>query len=285
MRMLSRIALFLSVVVGLVTFSPVRVRAAEPLHVAAAISLKDALEAIARQYAVDTGGRVEFTFGASGQLLAQAKNGAPIDIFISAAEAQVDALEKDNLAVAGSRQIIATNELVVIVPAASKDAPKDLPDLASPRFRRLAIGEPKTVPAGQYAQQALASSGMEQKLRERLVYGLNVRQVLEYVARAEVDAGIVYRSDTRSGPAGDKVKAAFAIAESAHDPIVYPAVILRTSRDEQAARGFLEYLAKPQAAETFAQWGFGPIPARAARIKRRRPRRIHSRRNERAHAD
>jgi molybdate transport system substrate-binding protein len=238
---------------------------AETINVAAAISLKESLQEIARAYAADTGDRVEFTFGASGQLMAQIKNGAPIDAFISAANKQVDDLDKAGLIDAKTRRVVAGNSLVLIVPA---DAPAGLSNfkgLADDRIRRLAIGEPRTVPVGQYAQQVLRKLELEQRLSDggRLVYGSNVRQVLDYVERGEVGAGIVYATDARE--AGDaKVKVVATADPTTHEPIVYPGVLVKTSRKREAAVRFLDYLGSDKARKVFEAKGFAPAQADAA---------------------
>ncbi|HEY7115443.1 MAG TPA: molybdate ABC transporter substrate-binding protein, partial [Tepidisphaeraceae bacterium] len=152
---------------------------AETITVAAAVSLKESMLEIAKAFAIDTGDHVEFTFGASGQLMAQVRNGAPIDAFISAANKQVDDLERAGLVDAKTRRVVVGNSLVLIVPAAGGGTARltDFSALADRRVRKLAIGEPRTVPAGQYAQQVLRQFGLEEKLSSggRLVYGSNVR--------------------------------------------------------------------------------------------------------------
>jgi molybdate transport system substrate-binding protein len=105
--------------------------------------------------------------------------------------------------------------------------------------KKLALGEPKTVPAGQYATQTLEKLKLTAPLSGKLVYGSNVRQVLDYVIRGEVTAGIVYATDAKQ--AGDKVKIVATAAEDSHDPIVYPAVVVKKSASAAAAKRFLDY--------------------------------------------
>ena len=125
------------------------------LRVGAAISLRPALEEITAHFERETGRPVELSFGSSGQVMGQIRSGAPIDVFISAAQQQVDQLAADGLVDEGSRRVIARNALVLIVPTEAVGAPESFADLAGPGVKRLAIGEPRTVPAGQYAQQVL----------------------------------------------------------------------------------------------------------------------------------
>ena len=224
-----------------------------PLTVAAAISLKDTLTQLARDYRDAGGGPVEFTYGSSGQLATQIRGGAPIDLFISAAHEQVDDLARAGLVDADSVRVVAGNRLVVIVPPSSA-GPSDLKQLAEARYARVAIGEPRTVPAGQYAEQALRSAGVADRVRGRLVYGANVRQVLDYVQRGEVDAGIVYATDARQ--AGAAVQVTLEIDPALHDPVEYPAAVVKGSKRPDVARRFLEYLGSPKAREAFGAHGF-----------------------------
>jgi molybdate transport system substrate-binding protein len=233
----------------------------QPLRVAAAISLKEALEAIAGDYERNAKVTLEFSFGSSGQLLAQIRNGAPLDAFISAAQDQVDALERDELIRDRSRRIVAGNRLVLIAPRQSAPGISRFQDLADDAMKRLAIGDPGTVPAGQYARQVLEHLKLADALKERLVYGTNVRQVLDYVARGEVSAGIVYATDTC---VQGRTVEVIATAEPAwHQPIEYPAVVLSTSRRPDVAQKFLDALGEPPALDVFKRFGFS-IPANAA---------------------
>jgi molybdate transport system substrate-binding protein len=228
----------------------------QTIRVAAAISLRDALQPIREAFEKQTPYKLELTFGASGQLLAQIKAGAEIDAFISAANAQVDDLEKSELTLRGTRRVIAGNQMVLIVPAAAKDPPQSLGALAEDRFRRIAIGQPGIVPAGHYAMQVFQSLKLDEKLKEKLVYGANVRQVLTYVEQGEVAAGMVYRTDAIVS--GDKVRVVATAGADSHDPIVYPAVIIKSSRQQVAALAFLDFLQTAAAQAILAGKGFSP---------------------------
>ena len=234
---------------------------AETIRVGVAVSLREAMEDIATAYHGKTGDTIECTFGSSGQIAAQIENGADIDVFLSAANKQVDDLAKDGLVVRGSRRVIAGNAVVLIVPADAKHAPHSFADLKSPTVRRVAIGEPQTVPAGQYAQQVLQSMHLSDSLSGRLVYGTNVRQVLSYVERGEVSAGIVYATDAKE--AGDRVKIVATAKASAHEPVVYPAVLIRASKNQAAARRFLDFLSSGKARHILSEHGFTAAPESA----------------------
>ena len=233
------------------------------LTVSAAISLKPALEAMRPDYERATGDTLRFNFGASGGLLAQIKAGAPVDVFISAAEKQMDDLMRDDLGDPTTRVVVARGRLVLIVPADRGKGISGLTDLATDRVRRLATGQPKTVPAGDYAAQVLDKSGLSAAVEDKLVYGANVRQVLDYVVRGEVDAGIVYATDAHD--AGDAVKIIVTIDESLHEPIVYPAAVVRRAINRQSAERFLAYLMSESAQRTFREKRFdtGPAPVAA----------------------
>jgi molybdate transport system substrate-binding protein len=232
--------------------------AAETISVSAAISLKDALGEIAADYQARTGERVRFSFGSSGQLAAQVTQGAPVDVFVSAAEREVTDLVAANLAAGATRVVVAGNALVLVVPTDAKDPPAALCQLADRKVRRIAIGEPRTVPAGEYAAQVLKSLKLDDAVRGRLVYGSNVRQVLDYVARGEVDAGLVYHTD--AAVAGDEVRVVATVDPATHAPIVYPAVVVSASKKKDAANRFLEYLGSAEAQATLAARGFAPPP-------------------------
>jgi molybdate transport system substrate-binding protein len=191
--------------------------------------------------------------------MTQIQSGAPIDAFIAAADKQVDDLAKAGLLDEATRRIVAGNALVLIVPPDAKDAPNAFEKLADSNVARLAIGEPKTVPAGRYAQQVLRSLKLIDKLSDRLVYGANVRQVLDYVIRGEVSAGIVYQTDAIE--AGDKVKVVATADAKWHDRIVYPAVVIKASAGHDAAKRFLDYLATDQAKAILQSRGFTPAPS------------------------
>lgn len=226
---------------------------AQEVNVAAAISLKEAITQCAAEFEKDAKTRVKFNFGGSGELAAQIEQGAPIDLFISAAQEQIDQLDRAKVVDGASRVIIARNRLVLIVPANAKNAPESFADLQDgKKVSTIAIGQPKTVPAGKYAMQVLThymSMG-----KQRLIYGANVRQVLDYVERSEVSAGIVYNTDALI--AGQKVRIVAKADESMHDPIVYPAVVITKSANAIAAAEFLKFLQSEKGQKILADNGF-----------------------------
>ena len=226
---------------------------AETVTVSAAISLKESLEQLGRDYQQATGDAVRFNFDASGRLAAQIKQGAPADAFVSAGSREVDDLTAAHRVDAGSRRVVVGNALVLIVPPAAADAPRSLADLAR-GSGKVAMGDPQSVPAGHYAEQALAALRLADAVRPRLVLGQNVRQVLTYVEPGEVSAGLVYATDARA--AGDKVRVVATADASTHDPIEYPAVTVTGSAHAAAARRFLDFLATPPARAVMVAHGF-----------------------------
>ncbi|HWE01406.1 MAG TPA: molybdate ABC transporter substrate-binding protein [Tepidisphaeraceae bacterium] len=235
---------------------------AESINVSAAVSMKESLTEIAGRYEADTHDQVLLVFGSSGQLAAQIKNGAPVDVFISAAQKEVDDLTHAGVVADIKPRLVAANELVLIVPADSRIGLSSFDQLKDAAIKRIAVGEPKTVPAGQYAMQVLTGMKLAADLAPRLVYGSNVRQVLDYVERGEVSAGIVYSTDAMQ--AGPKVKVAAVAGASTHEPIVYPAVIIKTSVKKAAAEKFIDYLASGKGWPVLAAHGFARAAGKVA---------------------
>jgi molybdate transport system substrate-binding protein len=225
----------------------------DDVTVSAAISLKEVLTEIDEQYKQDTGNVVDLNLGASGLLAAQIQQGAPVDLFISAANKQVDQLIQLGLADAATRTIVAGNDLVLIVPKDQANPPAKIEDLSDPRFQHIAVGEPKNVPAGQYGMQVLKFYHLDDLLKPRLVMGENVRQVLVYVSRGEADAGLVYATDAKA--MADSVKVALVAPPESHEPIVYPAVAIKSGNAQNAA-AYLKYLQTDKAKAIFLAHGF-----------------------------
>jgi molybdate transport system substrate-binding protein len=239
-----------SLLISLLTAS---LASAEPVTVSAAISLKDSLEAIAKTYESQTGDRITFNFDASGKLAQQIRQGAPVDVFISADDEQVDSLVKSGDAEPVSRRLVVRNALVLIAPASSEHPPKEFADLVNIQGK-IAIGDPRSVPAGRYSEQTLRSLKIYDAVAARFVLAENVRQVLTYVQRGEVDAGMVYATDAKA--AGNRVKVIAVADPAAHDLIEYPAVVVTHASHTAAAARFLDYLKTEPARAVFLKFGF-----------------------------
>jgi molybdate transport system substrate-binding protein len=243
----------LLLVLGLRFINPVAIRAQTTLLVSAAASLKDVLNEIKplyQQARADV--NLTFNFGASGALLQQIEQGAPVDIFISAANRQMDTLAGKGTLVPGSRTNLATNTLVLIVPKDSRSV-TSLMSLKRPEVKRIAIGEPRSVPAGQYAEQVLQKLNLWNEVKPKLVYANNVRQVLAVVESGNADAGLVYTTDAKISA---KVRVAVTADPSDHAPIVYPMAVLKQSKNANAARAFVQYLKGNQAKAVLRKSGF-----------------------------
>jgi molybdate transport system substrate-binding protein len=228
---------------------------AAELTVFAAASLSDALKEIAPVYTKATGDTVRFNFGASGTLARQIKEGAPADLIVSADELRVDQLEKAGLLLPGTRRTILANQLVVII-AADNGAPvTTLADLAKPDLRRIAIGEPATVPVGTYTKEFLEKRGLWTQVSGKSVPLDNVRAVLAAVEAGNADAGFVYRTDALISK---KVRVAVLVSLAEGPKITYPVAVVRDTKAPEAAKAFAAFLAGPEAQKVFAKFGFLP---------------------------
>lgn len=229
----------------------------QQLIVSAAISLSNAFEEIKAEFEKNNpDSNIIYNFAASGDLQAQIQQGAPVDVFASASEKQMDVLEERGLLVAGTRADFAQNEVVLIVPESSDQSPASFQELVEPEVIRIVIGNPETVPAGQYAREVLTNLGLWDKVQEKLVMAENVRQALAYVEKAEVDSGIVYYTDAL-------ISRSVAIAASAppgsHRPIVYPIAVVKGSNDEELARRFVSFIVSQKGQGILQKYGFLPI--------------------------
>jgi molybdate transport system substrate-binding protein len=232
---------------------------AQELTLSVAVSLKEAVEEIGRGFmATRPGVTLRYNFGASGDLGKQIEAGAPVDLFLSAAERQMDALERRQLIMASSRRVFARNVLTVVKPHDSRVDLTKTPDLLAAPIRRIAIGNPRTVPAGQYAEESLRALGLWERLAPKLVFAENVRQVLDYVARGEVDAGFVYATDAIARARG--VREAFRPPDDSHRPIVYPGAVVAGSRHPALAQAFLEALSGAEGRVVLSRLGFHAPP-------------------------
>lgn len=231
----------------------------QEIIVSAAISLKDVFTDINKIYeSKNKNVKVFFNFGASGDLKTQIIGGAPAAVFASAAQKEMEELEKNDKIIKETRVDFAGNEVVLIVPADSSAQITSFTDLQKPEIKKIAIGNPQTVPAGRYADEVLTYYKLKDAITlEKCVFGENVRQVLDYVARKEVDAGIVYATDAKSRARDVKILAV-APAES-HKSIVYPIAVIKGAKNEAAAKQFIACVVSPEGVKVLEQYGFKPI--------------------------
>lgn len=228
------------------------------LLIAAAASLQNALEDIDPIFeAANPGITVSYTFAASGPLQQQIEQGAPVDVFISAATKQMDALQTKDLILSETRRNLLTNQLVLVVPQNSRLQLTSFQQLTDPTVKKISVGEPRSVPAGQYAEELFSNAGILDQLRTKFVYGNSVRSVLGTVESGNADAGIVYTTDAKSS---NRVKSALTATATLHTPIVYPIAVIKASPKQQAARAYAQFLSSKQSHAIFEKYGFGIAP-------------------------
>ncbi len=228
---------------------------AAEIMVFAAASLTESLKDIAAGYEKTSGDVVRFNFAASNTLAQQIQAGAPADVFFSADEAKMEALDKAGLIAQDTRKDLLGNSLVVIVPEGGPAIAK-IADLTTPAIKHLSLGDPKAVPAGVYAKACLEKAGFWPALEPKVVPADNVRAALVVVESGNAEAGIVYKTDAAISK---KVKVALEIPAADGPKITYPAALLKDPRNPEAARKFLIYLAGKEADETFVKFGFSVI--------------------------
>jgi molybdate transport system substrate-binding protein len=208
---------------------------------------------IAAAYGKQSGDKLQFNFGASSMLARQIEEGAPADLFFSADEAKMDALEKKDLLLPGTRRSLRSNSLVLVVPADASAVPKSAADLVKPEFKKIALAEPQTVPAGIYAREYLQKLGLWDAVKEKVVPTENVRAALAAVESGNVEVGIVYKTDSLISK---KVKVAVEIPAAEGPKISYPIAVLKSSKQPERAKKFAEYLAGPTPRSVFEKFGF-----------------------------
>ena len=237
--------------------NPIQATPLTQLTVSAAASLKDIMEEIELLYQKEhPETKIIYNFASSGSLKRQIEQGAPVDVFISAASDQMDALEKQELLLTETRRDLLKNQIVLITPASNRKNNlkiDDFYDLTTKKVTRIALGEPKSVPAGKYAHEVLNYFKIADKVNSRAIYAKDVRQVLNYVATDNVDAGIVYRTDAQFS---DRVQIVATAPEKTHSPVIYSIAALEDSDDPEAANELIEFLTTPEAQAIFKEYGF-----------------------------
>lgn len=242
-------------VVNVSPLSDVEVEAATKkteIIVSAAASLQDSLDKIAILYEkkhpdID----LVFNYAASGTLQKQIEQGAPADLFFSAGDKQMNALVEEGLI--SDHKVLLKNQLVVVVPSNSNVKLTTITQLTDKSFKKVAVGQPESVPAGQYAQQSLTAKNVWNTLQSKLVFTKDVRQVLSYVETGNADAGFVYKTDALTSK---KVKIALTVGPHVHKAINYPAGIVKNSKNQKAAKELYSYLQSKEASDIFTSYGF-----------------------------
>lgn len=226
---------------------------AATVTVFAAASLTESLKEIAAAYERRTGDKIVFNLGASSFLARQIEEGAPADIFFSADDAKMDGLEKKGLIVQGTRQSRLSNLLVIVVAKDKGAAIENPKDLATTKVKRLALAEPRTVPAGIYAKEYLQKQDLWKAVERKVIPTENVRAALAAVEGGNAEAGIVYKTDAAISR---KVKIAYEVPPGDNPPINYPMALVKESKQIDAAKSFLKHLDSEEAGRVFEKFGF-----------------------------
>ena len=227
----------------------------QSILVAAAASLKNAYEdelipMFEEQY---PGVTVEGTYDSSGKLQTQIKEGMEADVFMSAATKQMKALDEEGMIASDTIVNLLENKIVLIVPTGSDskmDSFEKIGDAAS-----IALGDPESVPAGQYAKEALTNLNVWDSIQDKVSFGTNVTEVLNQVAAASADAGIVYATDAAS-KADQVTVVAEAPEGSLEKKVIYPVAVVKETAHEDAAKAFVDFLQTPEAIAVFESYGF-----------------------------
>ncbi|MBQ7738999.1 MAG: molybdate ABC transporter substrate-binding protein [Desulfovibrionaceae bacterium] len=220
------------------------------ITVSAAASLTNAFGAIKTAFEQKNSDvKVFLNFAASNPLLKQMQEGAPVDVFASADQETMDKAAASKCIDPKSRQDFVRNTLVLITPKGATNV-KSLADL--PKINKIAIGNPDSVPAGRYAKEVLQNEKLWEELGPKFIYGNNVRQVLDYVSRGEVDAGIVYGTDAQH----QKEKVAIVSTLTGHKPVLYPIALATTGKNSKDGQKFINFVLSSQGMNILAQFGF-----------------------------
>jgi molybdate transport system substrate-binding protein len=227
------------------------------LNISAAHALKDALTEIQKDYeAKNPGMKLVFNFGASGVLQSQIEQGAPADLFLSAAARQMDDLQQKNLIITTTRRNLFGDQLVLIVPKNSALGLTSFKDLTKDEVKKFGMGIPETVPAGQYGIEVMKALGIWDDVKDKAVQAKDIGTVLTYVETENVEAGIVFSTVAATS---SNVKIVAAAPAGTHRPIVFPGVVVAASKQPKAAGDFLNYLAGPDGMKVFQKYGFKPV--------------------------
>jgi molybdate transport system substrate-binding protein len=216
--------------------------------------MTDALNEIKQAYETEHPNiELSFNFGGSGALQKQIEQGAPADLFLSAAVKNMKPLVEQKLIEEGKEKTLLKNELVAIVPADTQASIAAIDDLNKAEVKKVAIGIPESVPAGNYAKEALTNSKLWEPLQPKMVQAKDVRQVLQYVETGNADAGFVYKTDALTS---SKAKIAFTVDPASYSPVEYPIGIVKATKHAQEAEDFYNYLQSKASLDVFIKYGF-----------------------------
>ena len=223
----------------------------------AAASLTDAMTEIAERFTAESGVEVRLNVAGSTTLQQQIEHGAPADLFLSASPKQMDALATGGFILTDTRRDLLTNRIVVVSLVGNGIALTDPAGLVADRFKRIAVGDTESVPAGIYAKEALTSLGIWDAVHPKLAPGADVRAALAYVESGAAEAGIVYETDA---DVSEMIDVIAQFPETSHSPIVYPVAVIKNAANQSGAQSLLAFLESPAGREIFTQYGFTTLP-------------------------
>ncbi len=228
------------------------------LTLSAASSLTDALTALKPAAERYIGAELVINFASSGTLRAQIEQGAPVDVFFSAATSHMDTLERAGLVVASTRKDLLSNGMVLIGDGSMKGPiPEGSLAAVLGKARLLAVGNPDSVPAGAYAVEALRALGLYDSVAGKLVLGNNVRQVLQFVESGSSPLGIVFLTDAASVSKDSPVTRLYVFPDSLlAKPVRYPIAVVSASRNQDLAAKLIAFLGSDEARAEFGKAGF-----------------------------
>ena len=237
------------------TNAQTKVKEASPieLNISAAASLKEAMADIETEFnKVTPNVTLTVNFGASGSLQQQIEQGAPCDIFISAGQSQMKSLDEKSLLLENTKKDLVKNDLVLVGP---KDTTlTNVSDLTSDKVKKIAVGEPKSVPAGKYADEVFEKLGIKDAISAKLVFAKDVKEVLAWSTSGNTEVGFVYRSDALSSKDVNIIE---TIAEDKHSPITYPVGVIKASKNPAVAKAFEDFLFTDTCKTIFEKYGYG----------------------------
>lgn len=223
------------------------------LYISAAASLTEAMDDIITLYTKENQEvNIILNLGSSGSLQRQIEQGAPTDVFLSAAKSKMTALKDEGLLMNDESTDLLKNEIVLIVPKNSGSI-NTFDDLITEKIKIFAMGEPESVPAGKYAQEVLKTLNMNDDLKDKSVFAKDVKEVLTWVELGEADAGMVYQTDAL---VSEQVKIVAKAPSESHTPIIYPAAVIKETKYPEEAKAFLEFLSSEEALDIFNTFGF-----------------------------
>ncbi|RAP25740.1 hypothetical protein C2W64_02355 [Brevibacillus laterosporus] len=239
------------------TTDPKSQQAKTEIFVSAAASMTDVLQDVKKEYETKHPDvTLTYNFGGSGKLAQQIEQGAPSDLFISASSKDMNSLKEKNLIAEDSLTKLVTNEMVLIAPKESTISVDSFEKITPALVKQFAIGEPSSVPVGRYTEEALTKLGLWEKMKPTMVYAKDVRQVLTYVESGNAELGVVYKSDALTS---DKIKILATANQEWHSPIVYPAALVKATKQQKEAQEFLTFLTTDFSKSAFENYGFHPV--------------------------